>query len=142
MDARAEALTARIGKVLTAYAPSHIVLIAMHAPGVLGPLVTALRTRLAALREPWDFTLNECDALTVRRAHVPDDQRPTNGSLIRAMTRRFPELADPTRSRPSSVPCVVRVFPTSRERRASRLFLAVGGAIHDLDETLKRQLVS
>lgn len=143
VEERADALTARIEGIVTAYTPSQIALVNMHAPAALGPLLAALRARLEALRATAEFSLTEYDALAVRRAYLPEEGvRPTNRSLVRAIAWRFPELADPTRSRPSSVPCVVRVFPTSRERRASRLFLAVGGALHDLDEGLKRRIVS
>lgn len=85
-------------------------------------------------------------AAEVRVAQVGDRGRPTTRSLGQVLGARFPEIArrlrldDPAFTPPA---WAARArLRTDRERYFARTLLALGGALHDLDEELRGRLIS
>lgn len=81
----------------------------------------------------------------VRASHVEAGLRPTNRALGASLAERFPEIAvrlrlgDPKTALPSWwTRAPVR---TDRERYVLRMLLALGGALHDLDQEVIARLV-
>lgn len=147
-DERKGRAMAALQKLIADYGPNRIAVVAIPT-ATTTPLVTEIHAWLPTLPTPAVYariqrmvTLYDADA--VRRASVPDDLRPTNRQLAFALGERFPALS---RHLPSVAvaadgePLAGRVPQrTNRERYVVRLFLAVAGAMHDLDEDLRTRL--
>lgn len=145
---RASRAVTAIGNLLTAYEPSRIALVlidAMTGSELVAQLDGWLRDH-AALR---GMTVAAYRADVVRTALVPEGTRPTNRDLAHTLAERHPELQPlAPKPRPETIASENGSWtpraplPTPRERYFTRLFLAVGGALHDLDEELRARVLA
>ena len=85
-------------------------------------------------------------AAEIRVAQVGDHARPTTRNLGHVLGERFPEIARRLRlDGPATAQPVWSTrarLRTDRERYFARTLLALGGALHDLDEELKASFIS
>lgn len=140
-------LAAILRQLVARYDPCRIAF-AQCAEVATTKLHTRLVVRLSRHPAADGLTLTTFAATDVRVALLGAGARPTNRALAVAIAARFPELETHAPEplpfdEPTNGPWVARrAYPTPKDRYYARLFLAVAGALHDLEEELTSRLTA
>lgn len=144
---RLRRFAAAVGTYLDAYGASRIAVV--HRGELTDTPLTPERAWLAETASLRGVPLADYAADTIRQAHVPaGTRRATTQTLAEALAERFPELASRTPAAEGvpgadKVPELARIgrrVISPRARYWSWMFLALGSALHDLDEDVKSRL--
>lgn len=145
---RDERFAEAVSQLLDAYGVTRIALV---SPRMVGPAPVAIARQAAlldALAGPRTVPVARYDADQLRVA-LGGGTRPSTRNLAEALAHRFPELASrapsaepiPGADKVPGLATLRRRRRTPRARYWSRMFLALAGALHDLDEELKSRVL-
>lgn len=136
--------------LLDEFRPGHLSIIRPPLPSQARPLIRTERLFLQTEAARRGIVFRELDPEEVKRTLVPRQARATLRELAAELARRFPELRprSPLETQPPGALHLpeladrTRRVRTDKERYWSRMFLALGGAVHTLEEDLKQRLLS